>query len=154
MITANQIADYFIKRARDVGEPITNLKLQKLVYYAQAWHLALYDEQLFDGQFEAWVHGPVNRELYQRFKDCRWKPILDEIDYPELPQEVLEHVDEVWEVYGGLSAWDLEGLAHSETPWLEARGDIPSDESCETIISDSTMKAFYKKLLAAEEKDG
>ena len=69
--TAERVADYIIRSAHESGELITNLKLQKLVYYAQAWHLALFDEPLFDDPIEAWVHGPVVSSLYSKFPEHR-----------------------------------------------------------------------------------
>ena len=85
-ITISDIADYFITKNHEYGDYITNLKLQKLVYYAQAWYLAFLDKPLFDEDFEAWVHGPVNRDLYDRYfwgksieKSCRDKSQDEEI---------------------------------------------------------------------------
>ena len=75
--TANAIADYIIKCCRDRGELITNLHLQKLVYYAQAWYLALYDKPLFDEEFQSWISGPVQPELHDRFKSYKWNPISE-----------------------------------------------------------------------------
>ena len=72
-VTPNKVADWFIHFAHEVGDPITNLKLQKLVYYAQAWYLALHGKRLFPAEFQAWVHGPVCHSLYQRFRGYAWK---------------------------------------------------------------------------------
>src|SRR6266550_8900998 len=59
--------DYIINAVRQTGAPLTVLKLHKLLYYAQAWHLALEGEPFFVGKFQAWPQGPVNREIYDRF---------------------------------------------------------------------------------------
>lgn len=146
-INVDTIADWFIVRSREVGDPITNLKLQKLVYYAQAWYVALYDKPLVRDEFQAWLHGPVSPRLYHRFKAARWRPIEDEITEPELPPEVKEHLEEIMEQYGGFSAWDLERLTHTETPWIEARKDVPSDANCENPISLDAMRSYYSSLL-------
>lgn len=138
------VADYIISVAREAGDPITNLKLQKLVYYAQAWHLALFDEQLIDEEFQAWVHGPVCPRLYQRLKGNTWRPIEGEIEPPELDAHVTEHLDEVMEVYGGYSAWDLERLTHAEAPWRAARGDLAPDELSTAVISEEDMRSYYR----------
>lgn len=145
MPTVDQVADYFIGRAREVGEPITNLKVQKLVYYAQAWYLALYGKTLFDGDFEAWVHGPVNPTLYKRFRRFGWKSIDSTIEQPTLDAQVHEHLEEVWEVYGGLSAWDLERLTHQEEPWQQPRVGLASDEYCDTAIDPAIMATYYRR---------
>ena len=150
-VSVNAVADYFIKRAHESGDPITNLKLQKLVYYAEAWHLAIHGKPLTGEAFQAWIHGPVSRLLYARFKDNKWAPIVDEVTEPDLPGAVVDVLKDVWEVYGGLSALDLERMTHSEQPWIEARGGCPPDERCETVISPRTMGVFYSSKLKANE---
>ena len=66
MLTAAQVADYFLSLVdEDAGDSMTNLRLQKLLFYAQAWHLALTNRPLFEEDFEAWVHGPVIPSFYR-----------------------------------------------------------------------------------------
>jgi|SRR5579859_5522715 len=149
-VDLNKVADYFIWRAHEVGEPISQLKLQKLVYYAQAWNLALKGTPLVKAEFQAWVHGPVNRQLYDRFKQYAWKPITDEVEMPKLPKDVLEHLEEVWQVYGVYSPFELERLTHSELPWQKARGGLAPDENCEVIISKTDMMEFFRSRLHGE----
>lgn len=151
-VSINEVADWFIWRSHEVGDPITNLKLQKLVYYAQAWHLALTGEKLFDDEFQAWVHGPVNSSLYQRFKAYRWHPLAEDINPPALPAEVVAHLEEVMVAYGGHSAWDLERLTHTEAPWLKARAGCAADENCETVISSDGMRDYYRSLIQDGER--
>ena len=68
MMNVNDVVDYIILRVNaDEQNVLINLKLQKLLFYTQAWHLAIHSDRLFDGEFQAWVHGPVNREIYDRF---------------------------------------------------------------------------------------
>ena len=149
-VDLNRVADYFIWRAHEVGEPISQLKLQKLVYYAQAWSLALNGSPLMKAEFQAWVHGPVNRQLYDRFKQYAWQPITVDAKKPELPQPVLDHLEEVWQVYGGYSPFDLERMTHSEAPWQKAREGLAPDENCEEIISAEDMMEFYRSRLHGE----
>ncbi len=85
MFSCFEIADYFIWLANNTGSFISNLKLQKLVYYAQAWYLAIHDQPLFNEEFEAWIHGPVIPVLYQKYKTFSWKPILQNVEL-KLPQ--------------------------------------------------------------------
>lgn len=143
-VTVNQIADWFIVRFRDAGDSVTNLKLQKLVYYAQAWFVAIHRERLFPESFEAWVHGPVCPPLYHRFKSHRWNPITDEVAPPALDDRVTGVLDEVMEVYGGFAGWQLEQLTHSEAPWLDARRGLAPEQTCDTEISVDAMRGFYK----------
>jgi len=151
-LTANMIADYFLTKLREFGDNISHLKLQKLVYYAQAWFLALNDKELFGEDFQAWVHGPVVCSVYDRFKKNGWQPILDEVDEPKLPQNVSAHLDEILRVFNKHTALDLEMMTHSELPWMEARGNTPATERSQATISKQSMKEYCLALL--EKGDG
>ena len=83
-----KIADYFIGLSNETGSLITNLKLQKLVYYAQAWSLALNNEELFADDFQAWVHGPVLVSLYDRYRTNKRNPIDKEVDIDSLKESL------------------------------------------------------------------
>jgi uncharacterized phage-associated protein len=145
----NEIADWFIRFAHEVGDPITNLRLQKLMYYAQAWYLALHGERLIPDAFEAWVHGPVIPSLYERFSAYRWNPISEDVPKPGLPAEVEDHLREVDEAFGGRLTWELERMARAEDPWVYARGGLPPDEPSTNVISEERMKLFYAMRAAA-----
>jgi uncharacterized phage-associated protein len=149
---AQKVADYIISFFYEYGDAITNLKLQKLMYYAQAWHLAIFDKPLFEGDFEAWVHGPVHMETYQRFKGYRWDPITENIEKPKLPKETVDFLNEVLDVYGSFSAYQLELLTHEEAPWRRARGGIPIDQESRAVISPEDMKEFYRERLHGKGK--
>jgi uncharacterized phage-associated protein len=147
-ITANTVADFFLCFAREHGDVLTPLKLQKLVYYAQAWHLALKGKPLFDEKIEAWIHGPVVRSVFTRFKKYSWRPIDRAVKQPSLSGNVKKFLCEIFSVYGGFSAWDLERMTHKETPWLNARVGLAVDQEGTQEISRSDMKEFYGKLAA------
>ena len=144
MPTARQVANYLLKFAAEHGDCLTNLKLQKLLYYAQAWHLALYDSPLFDDKFEAWVHGPVIRPLYGHFKEFGWQPITKWGEPTGITASQKKHLQEVFAEYGKYSAWDLERMTHSESPWKIARGNLPSDVESRSLISEAEMKKYYR----------
>jgi uncharacterized phage-associated protein len=146
MVEPNDIADYLLSASRERGEILTNLKLQKLLYYAQAWYLALRDRALFDEDFEAWVHGPVLPSQYHRFKGYSWRPIVDELQPACLPDDVKKHLDEILDVFGSESAVNLEAMTHFEAPWREARGGIAPDQASSARISKDTMKRFYRSM--------
>ncbi len=147
LVTANTVADFFIWFAHQHGDCLTNKKLQKLVYYAQAWHLALHDQPLFNEPFEAWVFGPVQPTLYQRFKHYRWNPIDEQLLKPDLPPKVEKHLKDVFEAYGRFSAWDLERMVHEEDPWKNARKGLAADVSCNRELSQKDMQDFYKQSI-------
>lgn len=151
MKTASEIANFFLKYASERGDLVTNLKLQKIVYYAQAWHLALWGKPFFNEDFEAWVHGPVIPSLYQKFKRYGWRPIpvKKEIEVPKfesLPNRLLE---EVYVKYGALEAFQLEMLTHQEDPWRIARGNLAPDVSCDNIISKDSIQKYYSNVQKA-----
>lgn len=121
-LTALDVANYLIAIVdHDSGDNITNLKLQKLLYYVQGFHVAMYDGQpLFRESLFAWKHGPVVRQVYFRY-NSKWHPIeLDSKVYAdEYAPEVREVLDAVYSTYGQFSATKLENMTHEEPPWLE-----------------------------------
>ncbi|BFI68410.1 MULTISPECIES: Panacea domain-containing protein [Yersinia pseudotuberculosis complex] len=148
--TLNSVADYLLCFAQEHGDVMTPLKLQKMVFYADAWFMALNDgEELVADKFEAWVHGPVARDLYIRFADYKWQPITGEIKCPELPKCVYEHLDEIYQVFGGYSAYELEQLTHQEEPWVNARGELAENAVCRNIIDKNLTAEFYRGMMAA-----
>lgn len=147
--TPIDVATWFLNRQDlEAGDPITHLKLQKLVYYAQAWCLAVLNEPLFDEDLEAWAHGPVARSLYDTYSGTKWNPIEppggDEAPFSEEQVDVLQ---EVAEAYGRYASKRLEAMTHNEEPWLEARGNLPPEERSNAKISKETMARFYSDLL-------
>jgi uncharacterized phage-associated protein len=140
----NQVADFIISFAQESGSFISNLKLQKLVYYAQAWHLAIKNTRLFDGSFQAWIHGPVNPDLYQRFKRFGYKNIELDVEKPTLDSETTDFLNELLEQYFPFDAYQLERLSHQEEPWIKARGNLDPTESCSNVILESDMALFYR----------
>ena len=153
MVKAQDIAEYFIWLANNTGSFISNLKLQKLVYYAQAWYLAIYDQPLFDEDFEAWIHGPVIPELYREYSGFKWKPILKEVSQPCFSEEIQKFLDELTDVYFSFDGYKLEQMTHSEKPWLEARGNLPIDAPSNEIISKESMREYFKTRVEEEEEN-
>ncbi|MDR9403770.1 MAG: DUF4065 domain-containing protein [Halothece sp. Uz-M2-17] len=154
----NVIVDYIICRLLEVGDTPTVLKVQKLLYYTQAWFLALNEndnEVFFNEQFQAWVHGPVCRKVYERFRD-EGKIMFSALDESDLmnkdvtkcleEQDVL-HIDNVLEAYGDLSGTQLEALTHQEDPWLNARKGLKPLERSENSIQEEDMRNYYRKQL-------
>lgn len=154
-INALLVAEYFIDKANKEGKPITNKKLQKLLYYAQAWSLVLRDKKLFEEKIEAWVHGPAIRDIYVEYKKFGFNPIkkkIPETSLNKISGDTLEFLESVWSVYGGLDAGYLEMLTHNESPWQEAREGLQGSENSENEISIETMKRFYSKKLEESKK--
>jgi uncharacterized phage-associated protein len=133
--TSHDVAKYFLSVEGDEGE-ISNLKLQKLVYYAQGFSLALLDEPLFDEPIEAWMHGPVVASLYHRYSHHGSSaiPAPAKFDATVFSRAQRRLLDDVYEVYGQYSAWKLRQLTHEEDPWKDnyeegvSSKEIPADE--------------------------
>ncbi|MGB3757408.1 MAG: type II toxin-antitoxin system antitoxin SocA domain-containing protein [Rivularia sp. (in: cyanobacteria)] len=153
MVTAQDIANYFIWLANDSGSFISNLKLQKLVYYAQAWYLAIHDRPLFDEDFEAWVHGPIIPDLYQKYRDFNRIPIVEEINYQQLAQKLgddIHFLQDVADEYFSCDAYELERMTHIEDPWIKARKELPNDVPSKAIIDKELMKKYYGSRVKEE----
>lgn len=145
--TASQIADWFLGSIdRDAGDSITHLKVQKLVYYAQAWSLALFHAPLFVEDFQAWVHGPAVYSLYKRFQSFGWEALPFPETFPNIDTKTQEILEDVLEIYGQRTAKSLENLTHREWPWQNARGERAPDERSSAIISKESMRDFYAKM--------
>ncbi len=150
MVSAKKVAHYVIGFFHEREDLITNLKLQKLLYYIQGWHLGLYGIPLFPEELQAWVHGPVQPAIYGDYKHYRWSPILEEIPDVGLPVEVCSHIEDVLKVFGVKTAYELERMTHHEPPWLLARGTLSHDEECTNIISKESMKTYFSRLANEE----
>lgn len=146
-------AKFFLSRVdAENGVFVTHLKLQKLVYYAQAWHLTIHERRLFDTTFEAWAHGPVSPVLFHIYKDYGYSPIPFPEDYSDdLNSDDKQFLSQIWDLYGRFDAKYLERLTHQETPWIEARGNLPEGARCDTVIDEDTIKVYYGSLLVDEE---
>lgn len=148
-ITAAQAADHLIALAHRRGEAVSNLKLQKLLYYAQAWHLARFDRPLFPERFQAWMSGPVIPEQFWRFRPRGIHAIPPSSTAADLPPHVAAFLDEAVSEYLRMDEWDLEWLACAEDPWLIARGGIDRGDPCTTEIGEDEMRRFYRALARA-----
>lgn len=139
--------DYFLAMAASEGygyDLVSNLKLQKLVYYAQGFHLAIYNEPLFNDVIEAWNYGPVSPVLYYAKEKEGKGPLKPRAGYSSemFSKKQRKLLDEVYEVYGQFSAWRLRDMVYSEPPWLNSdRGGI---------ISHHDLKAYFETQI---EKD-
>lgn len=137
--------------------PMSHLKLQKLLFYCDAYHLAYFDTELVEDEFEAWVHGPVSRRVYDSFKD---KSVLfADLAFSDLnvadPDAVFEQLASsqkqfIIEVLDTLTQWsdlDLETATHSEEPWKMARMGYAAGDKCSVPMSKELTRTYYKQEL-------
>lgn len=123
------------------GDLISNLKLQKLLYYMQGFFIAVFDKKLFANEIEAWQYGPVVREIYEHFKEFGSGAIIlkAEADIQDLPKEENELFYEVMEEYGQFSAIKLMNMTHQELPWKKVFHENPQGE-----IPYALLKEYFK----------
>lgn len=141
------VCDHIILRCSELNIPLDLLKLQKLLYYCQAWSLAFGRGPLFEGQFQAWIHGPVSRRIYDRFYSKRMYGLIDLSDIRSmgntLTDDDMQLISSVLSAYGHMTGDQLEYLTHTEGPWQEARKDVAPNERSEKLISNDTMASYY-----------
>jgi uncharacterized phage-associated protein len=178
-ISAKAVANYFLDLAGQEGKKLTPLKLQKLVFVAHGWYLAINGNSLVEDEFaEAWQYGPVFPSLYHEFKDLG-RDTIDrqatkmsvtknasggfdiDISEPELPDDAREAkdvIDQVWSSYGKLSGLQLSDMTHRDgTPWEKVRtetagvnnADIPNDD-----IRQHYVDLALKRRAAREQGSG
>lgn len=122
--SALNIANAFIKLSDpESGDSLTNLKLQKLLYYVQGFHWALYGKPLFTEKIIAWQHGPVVSEVYFKFNGYGANAIVNTVEEEdvEFTSEEMDLISEVNAVYGQFSGWKLRDMTHNEAPWMETQ---------------------------------
>jgi uncharacterized phage-associated protein len=143
MATASQVAKYLLSlQSEEDGDCISNLKLQKLVYYCQGLYLAMEGKPLFADPIEAWAHGPVVRSLYAEYRDYKSTPIpIPENGGDELTENEKDFVREVYDVFGQFSAWRLREMTHDERPYKE------TPQTGSAIIDLKLMESFFKTYL-------
>lgn len=150
---ALDIAKYIICVALNNGDSITNLKLQKLLYYAQAWYLVNNgNKKLFEDRILAWQYGPVVQAVYDTYKEFgRSQIVIDENEcdldknFCNIPEYVKTYLNEFCNEFFRYSATELVTMTHQEKPWIEAIA-----KGIGTEISTETMYEFYTDMLKDE----
>jgi uncharacterized phage-associated protein len=152
MVDCKNIASYFISQAYKSGRErsMTNMKVQKLLYYTQSLHLALQDEVLFDQEIQAWRYGPVCPPVYKFY--CKFEaqqlPVPDQKDFiNSFSMEQRHLLEEVWMHFGEHNAFMLSDMTHAEFPWKKARKGLPEDaRSTEPILIEDLKLLGQEKL--------
>lgn len=162
MLRAIDVARYILVLAQSErdGELISNLRLQKLLYYVQGWSLADRGRPAFRECIEAWKHGPVVPEVWRQYTphDEDEPRAIRERD-PEgvkrsLPESERRFIRSVWEAYKRHSATELRRMTHEESPWLAARGDLPEGVPCSEEITHAMLLNFFRSRQALDRMRG
>ena len=151
------IANYFIELATSHGKALTPMKLQKLVYFAHGWHLAIKNSPLIDEQVEAWSYGPVIPSLYRKFREFGDQSVTEAVgpsrtrakiqDDPEFNTSTKPLLDRVWEVYGNHSAIQLSNMTHVPgTPWRSVQDSYNGKPPKGTDIPSDVIKKYFRDL--------
>ena len=121
VISIEQVADYFLTK-----KELTPKKIQKLVYYAYAWFIALNNQDadniqyvLFDEEPEAWIHGPVFPSLYNKYRDYGFNEVSQGDNVEIKNEDLISFLDEVWKIFGKYSADELEYMKRIHGKMLE-----------------------------------
>lgn len=142
-----KVAVFFLNIVdRDAGSTITPLKLQKLLYYAQGYFLAINDKPLFKEDFQAWAHGPANPEIYDKYR-VYGSNAIDAPDIntvPEFENNIVDFLYDIWATFGIYDGKYLEELTHKEAPWINARKGYNPGDVCHKVITKESMKEFFK----------
>ncbi|WP_439690450.1 Panacea domain-containing protein [Curtobacterium sp. SP.BCp] len=142
MLHANDVASVILARS---GTWMDAMRLQKLLYYVQSWHLAITDEPLFTERFKAYKNGPVVPQVWHDRKDrATRRPANQDLNGIELDDLSSAIVDEVLAMYGSLTGDELSALTHTERPWVEARAGLPEDAPSSEPLSEQSMARFYR----------
>jgi uncharacterized phage-associated protein len=142
MPSANDVAKYILEQKDEMD----TWKLQKLVYYSQAWHLVWDSEPLFEERIEAWANGPVVPELYKvhrgKFKMKKWP----KGNISRLTKSQRESIDVVLKRYGKRTGFALREQTHSESPWKDARKGVPAGAPSSNVVTHGAMTTYYGSL--------
>ena len=147
MYDVKDIINFFLSKSA-----LSQKKLQKLLYYAYCWVLALLNEsyeqinvRLFNERIEAWVHGPVIPSIYQMYKTYGGMDIsrIENFDTSVFSSDVLDILNQVWEVYGNFSGDQLEVISHKEYPYVNARNGLSPYEPCDNLILDKNIFNYF-----------
>lgn len=152
------ICRYIINACHEQGYSVSNLKLQKLLYFAQGYSLAIVDKPLFNEEFEAWDFGPVVPVAYRNYKifgaNCIPKiqyyydinydndTFLDKIEYDKKYYNDIEQtiMDNIVKTFGRYSANELVKITHSQPPWINCYKK-------KTIIEKEEIKEYFCSVL-------
>lgn len=148
MATCLDVAQYILEKKGD----LTTIKLQKLVYYCQAWSLVWDEKPLFTDKIQAWANGPVAPRLFSAHRGQFSVAAIEGGDPKNLSAEQRDTIDAVLSSYGDKPVQWLVELSHLEEPWKNARGDCGPKDSCQNEISLESMHDYYSRILA--QKNG
>lgn len=144
MYSAIVIALWFIKRFEKDDLEVSELKIQKLLYFSEAWNQFFTNKELFKENIEAWSSGPVVPSVFYSLKEFNSKDSLEELtEGQELKKDVIELLEDVYETYANISDEALTQYVQRELPWIEARIGFEIEERCHNVIPKNKIKNYF-----------
>lgn len=123
----------------------THKQLQKILYYFYSWYLTVNRSKPADFVFEAWVHGPVDSDIYKEYKCYGWDNIpKNNYSVIDESSKIFKLAEKIVMYYGQYCGDELEELTHIEAPWKMARDGLKEYESSRNVIQDGNIVEFYK----------
>ena len=158
IMNANQISGYVISLTRNnIEENLTNLKLQKILYYLQGYYLALYKKELFENEIEPWKYGPVVCEVYHTYKSYGDNSIVlpdVEMNFDYISDEQKKFINKVYNYFRQFSGIKLMEMTHGEHPWKDSYGkkDIISKKILLDFFQQSELRNLFVPLDKEKER--
>ncbi len=140
----DEVIEYILYKCEDT----THLALQKILYYVQGFNYAFYEKFCFEDECEAWVHGPVFRNVYSKYSSSGYDSIESpkELCFITLTSIEVAILDSVIKNFACYSGKTLESFTHSEEPWIVTRGDLPMGMPSDKVIEKELIAKYFKEV--------
>lgn len=155
-VDANLVVDRLLALGHESGRPLTQIEVQKLLFFLEGWHLAIVGEALFREDFQAWSNGPVIPSVYDRLRRYSSHVIprseIKSLDFVALGSLVLDLISRVFETYKENDPGAMVGLTHLPgTPWVQVRNEhgLLKGEPSNEVVSKDVMKAWFSDVWRA-----
>jgi uncharacterized phage-associated protein len=150
------LSKYILKKSGQMNA----IKLQKTMFFVEAFHLAIFNKSLVGESFEAWVNGPVLRSVYNEYKSQSKASYI--ISIPEFEEVIfwrkfenpkqLYIIDKVIEYFNRFGSQQLSESSHRHLPWKEAREGLGTNDKSDKPMSKDSIRKYYRKLLYNREE--
>jgi len=148
MVNVNSVASYIFERYKsEFGATIDEMKLHKLLYFAQRESIIQTGNPLFDATFRGWKYGPILKEIRELYKNGSFAPAVSGSDVSEMKPIV----DAVFEQYAKKDSWSLSRLTHGEYSWRKSREGIPENINSDRPINVDDIRVDADRVKARRE---
>ena len=148
MVSVNTAASYIYEKYKsEFGTTIDEMKLHKLLYFAQRESIMQTGNPLFDATFRGWKYGPILKEIRESYKNSSFVPVTSSSDIDEMEPIV----DTVFEQYAEKDSWSLSRLTHGEYSWKKSREGIPENINSDKPINVEDIRIDADRVRARRE---